>query len=151
MMEYFGQFVFWHWWIIGLLLLGIELLAPGEFFMWMGISAVVTGGVVLVGPEMGWQFQVVIFGILSVASITGWRLYQKHNPPQSDEPLLNRRGSQYIGRTFELADDMRMGRGKIRVDDTSWRVELDEGGDLPAGSRVKVVDISNTVLKVKPA
>ena len=150
-MEYFSKFVFWHWWIMGILLLGIEIVAPVEFFLWLGISAGVTGGIVLIAPDIGWQWQLVLFGMLSVASVGGWRLYQKKFPPQTDEPLLNRRGSQYVGRTFELTEEMAFGRGKISVDDTTWRAEYDAGGDLPAGSRVKVIAIDGTILKVEPA
>ncbi|MDH5411364.1 MAG: NfeD family protein, partial [Alphaproteobacteria bacterium] len=76
-MEYFSKFVFWHWWIMGILLLGIEIVAPVEFFLWLGISAGVTGGIVLIAPDIGWQWQLVLFGMLSVASVGGWRLYQK--------------------------------------------------------------------------
>jgi len=150
-MEILDKIVFWHWWIAGVLLLGTEILLPGEFFLWMGISAGVTGGVLLVAPDIGWQWQLVTFAVLSMVSIAGWRLYQRKYPPHTDEPMLNQRGSQYVGRTFELAEAMPLGRGKISVDDTTWRAECDLGGDLPAGSRVKVVRIEGTTLKVEPA
>lgn len=150
-MEFFEKLVFWHWWILGAVLLGIEIVAPAEFFLWLGISAGVTGGIVLIAPDFGWQWQLVLFGMLSVASIGGWRLYQKEFPPQTDEPMLNRRGSQYVGRTFELIEGMRLGRGKISVDDSTWRAVCDDETDLPPGSRVKVVDIDGTTLKVEPA
>lgn len=151
MMELFGKIVFWHWWIVGILLLGIELMLPAQFFLWLGISAGLTGGILLVAPNIGWQWQMVFFGVLSIASIVGWRQYQKKFPTHSDEPMLNRRGSQYVGRTFELSEEMALGRGKINVDDTTWRAECDAVADLPAGSRVKVVDIDGTTLKVEPA
>jgi len=38
------------------------------------------------------------------------------------------------------------GRGRIRLDDTVWRVS---GPDLPAGSRVKVVSVHGTELHVE--
>lgn len=150
-MEFFDKIVFWHWWIAGVLLLGIEIMLPAQVFLWLGISAGVTGGIVLIGPGIGWQWQLVLFGVFSVGSIVGWRLYQKKFPPESDEPMLNRRGTQYVGRTFELTEEMALGRGKISVDDTSWRAVCDNETDLPAGSRVKVIDIDGTILKVEPA
>ena len=27
---------FWHWWILALIFAGIEILAPGVFFIWLG-------------------------------------------------------------------------------------------------------------------
>jgi len=41
--------------------------------------------------------------------------------------------------------------GKINVDDTTWRAVCDDETDLPAGSRVKVIAIDGTILKVEPA
>ena len=149
-MELFGKIVFWHWWIVGVVLLGVEIMMPAQVFLWLGISAGLTGGILLIAPDIGWQWQLVFFGALSIVSIVGWRLYQKRFPPQTDEPMLNRRGSQYVGRTFELTEEMQLGRGNISVDDTTWRAQYDAGGDLPAGSRVKVIDIDGTTLKVEP-
>jgi len=39
------------------------------------------------------------------------------------------------------------GRGRVRVDDTVWLVE---GPDLPAGARVQVTGVANTLLRVTP-
>ncbi len=36
--------------------------------------------------------------------------------------------------------------GKVRLDDTSWKVE---GGDLAAGARVKVIGVDGVVLLVE--
>lgn len=146
-----GKIVFWHWWALGFLLLIVESLAPGAFFLWMGVSAGIVGAILAFAPEMGWHLQIVIFAVFSVASIAGWRVYLQKHPTLSDEPLLNRRGAQYVGRVVELTEDMAMGRGKVSVDDTIWRVVCDDGIDLPAGRRVKVVAIEGTTLKVEPA
>lgn len=151
MTELIGKLLFWHWWIAGLILLGVELLVPGEFFLWMGISAGLVGGVLLIAPDLGWEFQLVLFGMFSVVSIVGWRFYQSRYQPQSDQPMLNRRGRQYVGQTFVLDKDMPLGRGTINVDDTTWRAVCDAGDDLSAGSLVKVVGIDGTTLKVEPA
>ena len=148
---FLGKIVFWHWWAFAIVLLIVETLAPGSFFMWMGVSAGIVGVILAFAPDMGWQLQVVIFTVFSVATIVGWRYYLQRNPTETDEPLLNRRGSQYVGRTFELTEEMALGRGKISVDDTTWRAEYDAGGDLPAGSHVKVIAIDGTTLKVEPA
>lgn len=148
---FLGKIVFWHWWALAVVLLIVETLAPGAFFLWMGVSAGVVGAILAFAPDMGWQLQVFIFTVFSVATIVGWRYYLQKNPTETDEPLLNRRGSQYVGRTFELAEEMKLGRGKISVDDTTWRAVCDDETDLPAGSRVKVIDIEGTTLKVEPA
>ncbi len=146
-----GDVVFWHWWALGFILLVIEMLAPGFFFLFLGAAAAVMGVVLLAVPDMGWQSQLILYSVLSVVSITAWRIWVKRNPAETDEPTLNQRGAQYVGRVFLLESDMPLGRGKIHVDDTTWRAVCDDGQDLPSGSRVKVVDVDGTTLKIESA
>ena len=140
------QIEFWHWWIAGVALVIIEVFAPGAIFLWMGISAGIMGAVLLAVPEMSWQVQFLFFAVLTVGSIAGWRYHQKRNPTESDQPTLNRRGEQYVGRVFTLDDGITNGSGVIRVDDSRWKIE---GEDLPAGTRVRVTGVEGTVLKVE--
>jgi membrane protein implicated in regulation of membrane protease activity len=139
--------VFWHWWSLGALLLIVELLAPGMFFIWMGESAFVVGAVVWLFPGLSFEHQVLLFSVLSVLSIAVFRRFLRTNPIQTDRPLLNQRAAQYVGRVFTLAEPIVNGRGKIRVDDSTWRVE---GDDCPAGARVRVTDAEGVVLRVAP-
>ena len=139
--------VFWHWWSLGALLLIVELLAPGMFFIWMGESALVVGAVVWLFPALSFEHQVLLFSVLSVLSIAVFRRFLRTNPIQTDRPLLNQRAAQYVGRVFTLAEPIVNGRGKIRVDDSTWRVE---GDDCPAGARVRVTDAEGVVLRVAP-
>ncbi len=143
----FAEVNHWHWWILAVSLLVLEALVPGAFFLWMGAAAIVVGGLVLIAPEMGWEYQVFIFAALSVASIIAWRAYLKKNPTETELPTLNRRGEQYVGRTFTLTEPIVNGMGKIRVDDTSWKIE---GEDCEAGGRVRVVGVDGVMLRVEP-
>ncbi len=143
----FAEVNHWHWWILAVSLLVLEALVPGAFFLWMGVAAIVVGGLVLILPGMGWEYQVFIFAALSVASIVAWRAYLKKNPTETELPTLNRRGEQYVGRIFTLSDPIVNGQGKIRVDDTSWKIE---GVDCEAGSRVRVVGVDGVMLRVEP-
>ena len=59
--------------ILAAALIIFEVFAPGAFFLWLGIAAAVVGVLVLVSPGMGWEFQVLIFSVLSVISIIVWR------------------------------------------------------------------------------
>lgn len=142
------QFGVWHWWILGLVLGGLEMLAPGSLFLWLGIAAGATGAILLVAPGIAWQFQVLIFAVLSVASLFAWRHYQRRHPPETEDPTLNRRAAQYIGRVFTLDQAIVGGRGTVRVGDSLWRAE---GPDLPAGLRVRVTGAAGTALQVEPA
>ncbi len=136
----------WSWWILAIVLVVLEVFAPGTFFLWLGIAAAVVGALLLLAPGMGWEYQIVIFAAISVASILIWRQYFRKHPVATDQPALNRRGEQYIGRIFTLAEPIVNGQGKIRVDDTSWKVL---GDDCSAGSRVKVIGVNGVQLRVE--
>lgn len=146
MNELFAQVNHWSWWLLAIVLLVLEAFAPGTFFMWMGIAAGVVGLLLWIAPGIGWEYQLLIFSVLSVASIVVWRQYFKKHPVVTDQPALNRRGQQYVGRTFTLAEPIENGNGKIRVDDTTWKIR---GSDCPAESRVKVVGVEGVILKVE--
>ena len=95
-----------------------------------------------------WQGQFLIFAVLSVASIVGWRIYLKRHPTETEQPTLNRRGEQYVGRTFTLGEPVVNGTGKISVDDSTWKVE---GDDMPAGTQIRVTGVEGTVFRIEEA
>ena len=79
---------FWHWWALGVFLILLEILAPGFIIMWVGMAAIAVGFVLLVFPGMGWQFQLLLFGVFSVISIyVSWK-YLRKNKIETDEPKL---------------------------------------------------------------
>jgi membrane protein implicated in regulation of membrane protease activity len=139
---------YWHWFILAALLIILEVFAPGAFMLWIGIAAGVVGAVLYVAPTLTWEYQFILFSIASVGSIVAWRAWRQAHPVTSDEPTLNRRGAQYIGRVFTLDAPIVNGVGKIRVDDSTWKIE---GADCPAGTKIRVSGIENTVLKVDVA
>jgi len=138
---------FWHWWIVAVVLVIVEILAPTFFALWMAVAAFMTGVALYLMPEMQWEYQVFIFAILSVASIVVWRQYYSKNPITTDEPLLNRRGEQYVGRVITLKNAIVDGQGKVKVDDSTWKIE---GEDCPAGTKIKIVSVDNVVFQVEP-
>jgi membrane protein implicated in regulation of membrane protease activity len=138
--------VFWNWWVLALILLVVELLAPGFFFLWMAASGFVTGCLLLLMPAIGTELQILIFSVLSVVAISAWKLYGKTHSIATDHPLLNKRGNQYIGRVFSLYKPIENGEGKIKVDDSIWKVH---GEDCDCNTKVKVVAIRGTVFDVE--
>jgi inner membrane protein len=66
----------------------------------------------------------------------------------TDQPDLNIRAQQYVGRMVVVEQAIQNGRGKVRVGDTLWQAE---GLDAPAGSRVKITATNGNVLVVERA
>lgn len=148
-MEWLMHIEFWHWLVVAVILISIEMLIVGTYyFLWMSLSAAIVGAILFFFPGLPWLAQVIIFTVLSLLIIVFFKQYQTRNPVTSDQPALNRRGEQYIGRVFTLTESIVNGVGKVKVDDTTWKVN---GEDMPAGSKVKVVAIDGTVFKVEAA
>ncbi|NJM91966.1 MAG: NfeD family protein [Rhodospirillaceae bacterium] len=140
---------FWHWWILAAIFAGIEILAPGVFFIWLGAAAALTGVIALIIPGLGWELEALIFAVLAVVTVVYWRNRIKKGAGADDPAaLLNRRGEQMIGRIAVLSEPIQNGRGKIKIDDSMWRVE---GVDLPAGTQIKITGVDGAILKVEAA
>lgn len=137
----------WGWGIFGIVMVVLEIFAPGAVFLWMGLAAFVVGGLVFVWPALEWRHQLLIFAVLSVASVFIARRYFRSNPIATDRPTLNRRGTQYIGQRFTLETPIVDGRGHLHVDDTMWRIT---GPDLPEGAKVNVTGVDGVMLQVEP-
>ncbi|WP_159593877.1 NfeD family protein [Chelativorans xinjiangense] len=140
----------WNWMLLGFVLLALEILVPGAFLLWIGIAAILTGALSLQLWSMAfwsWQIQVLVFLALSLASVyIGKKLMDARRGEETDEPLLNQRAKQLVGRTAALEEPITEGRGRIRLGDTLWRVS---GPDLPAGTRVRVVAAKGGELQVE--
>jgi len=140
----------WAWWVLGIVLLILEVLLPGVFLVWIGIAAILTGALSLAlwGEAFwAWQAQWVVFAVLSlVAALVGRRIVSTRGQ-SSDQPHLNQRGQSLVGRTATLEQPIAEGRGRIRLDDTMWSVQ---GPDLPVGARVRVTASNGRDLTVEP-
>jgi membrane protein implicated in regulation of membrane protease activity len=137
----------WNWFIAGGLLLIVEVLAPGVFMFWLGLAALVVGTLSLL-IDWSWQMQVITFAVVAIALIPVWRRLAKNAEAPTDQPFLNRRAHAFVGRVFTLERPIVDGRGTVGIDDTVWRIG---GPDCPAGTRVKVIEVDGSTLKVEPA
>jgi membrane protein implicated in regulation of membrane protease activity len=135
----------WTWIILGLILLGLELLAPGTFFMWLGLAALGVGVIALL-VDLAWQLEVLLFGVFALAFIfAGRQFFARSGDESTDTPGLNERGKMHLGRELTLEEPLVGGTGRVKLGDTMWRIE---GPDLPAGARVRVTDVRGATLLV---
>ena len=138
---------FWHWLVLGLLLMLVELALPSTYFLWMGLAALVVGLVFWLIPSLSFDGQIILFAVLSVSAIILGKRYLKRHPIESDHPMLNVRGAQNIGRIATLHEPIINGVGKVHLDDTLWKVF---GPDLPIDTRVRIVAVEGISLRVEP-
>lgn len=149
--EFFSNLGIWGWLIGGFAILALEIVVPGYFFLWIGGAAVAVG-LLSLGSLGNWSFwtapiQWFAFAIFSlIAIIIGRRYYDPRNS-ETDEPLLNKRSAQLIGRQAILIDPIKDGTGRAKVGDTIWRVE---GPDMDVGSTMIVSEAKEHMLVLVP-
>ena len=136
------------WGALALLLMAAETLAPGAFLLWMGFAAAVVFLIALFAPGLTLLTQVALFVVLSFLSVLVYQKFFRKRARQSDQPLLNRRAQQHVGRVLPLEQGIVDGRGRIKIGDAFWIVE---GPDLAAGTPVRIVGTDGVNLHVEPA
>ena len=137
--------------IFGLVLLIFEILAPGTFFLWFGLAALVTALCTFVldgAPFWNLQAQWIVFVVISIALvIVGRRYMAARHAENDDKTLINERAKQLIGHEAIIVEKISQGVGRIKLDDTTWRVK---GTDAPVGTKVKIIgEIGGTMLIVE--
>lgn len=146
MWDYLQHLSFWDWLAFGTLLLILEVFGAGGYLLWIGVAAAGVGVLTYLFPALPWALQFILFGVLSVLTAVLWWRRQRTAAKPSDQPGLNRRGSELLGRQFVLHEAIISGRGKIKAGDSLWLVT---GPDLPAGSSVRVVGQDGVLLQVE--
>ena len=115
---------------------------------WFGFGLCLAGGArIYSGLTSGWWL--VLAGIAAIILDVFIDFVWAHpSISRSDQPALNQRAAQAIGRIYVVEEAIVAGRGKVRIGDTLWPVE---GRETPAGALVKVTAVKGTVLLVEAA
>lgn len=149
-MEWLTEITAWHWLAIMLAFAVGEMLVSGFFLLWFSVGALVVAIVLWIFPSLTWEWQLLIFSVVSASLLLLIRPYLRDGAATSTHPDLNHRGSQYIGQTFVLIAGIENGRGKINVNDTLWTVKSVDGSNIPVGAKVRVLSLDGTIMQVEP-
>ncbi len=138
----------WVWIIGGMLLMAVELLAPGLFFIWLGLAALATG-VIVAATGMGWAPAGILFSALAAASVFAGRALTRRKASEPDSAAhLNAMSRDLIGKTVRLDQAIVGGEGRVRIGDKIWRAL---GEDAAAGVEVRIVSLDGSALVVARA
>jgi membrane protein implicated in regulation of membrane protease activity len=135
----------WTWMIVGVALLALEIAAPGAFFLWFGLAAIAVG-VLSLFVAVPWQAQLIIFVVLATLVVLIGRRYFSRAGDDQVSTGLNQRGGRLVGTVVVLDTPIVDGKGRVRIDDTTWRVI---GPNMPSGTRVRVVHADGALLTVR--
>ena len=137
---------YWIWLALGLLLIALEMIAPGVFLLWFGVAAIVTGAIAFVF-DLGLPFQIVNFVFLSLIAAYSAKRFLRDRPIVSSDPLMNKRGGRLVGETAIVTQAFDGGTGRVRHGDSEW---LARGPDIAMGERVRITGSDGALLLVEP-
>lgn len=132
------------WVIVGLVLLGVEILAPGVFMMWLGIAAILSG---LLVWQLDWGFgaQVALFGVLAAIALAIGIRFRPRVRATMNTQLGGLTGRVAIALNFDGRE------GRVRLGDSDWSARLATGAAIPEpGTHLRVDGVDGTILVVRP-
>lgn len=135
----------WLWTIGGILLLMLEMLAPGVFLIFIGVAAIATGIFTLLF-DLALPGQLSLFVIYSLLAVMAGRRFYANKEDNSSDPLLNDRGARLVGKIVTVVEAVDDHSGRVRVGDGDWSAR---GGPAQPGERVRIAGIDGNCLRVE--
>ncbi len=131
------------WLVAGLVLMLLEMAAPGVLLLWIGLAALGTGLVAQV-VTLGFAMQVVVFAAFAAVTVTiGLRVRPARPTTQVNTP-----GSGLVGREAVVVE-FHGHLGRVRVGDSEWNARLASGTPVPEPhAMLQVVSVDGTTLVV---
>ena len=134
----------WHWVVLTFVILGLEALGAGGFLLGAAAASMLQAFMLWLVPDMSWAMQLSLFGVATLAFTIAWWIFFRKPGQNSEEPLLNNRAAQQVGRIFVLESTLPGGHGRVQLGDTMWKVQATE--TLQAGTTVVVTGFEGMTL-----
>ena len=140
--------VWWHWLVLGLLLIALELAASGGFYIiFFGVAALVISLMAALGAETPLWLQLALFSALSIGSLLFFRSplmrWMKIDGQGGDVDSL-------VGETGVVQHDIPPHDiGRVELRGSSWSARNNGARPLAAGQRVTVVRVDRLMLIVE--
>ena len=143
--------LWYHWLILGMLLILGEMLLPSFTLLWFGLAAVLTGLLLLLIPTLGLSAQLLFWAMASIGFTVLWFKYFK--PTMTDktkagisrEAVTGESGFVIKAPHDEIRGTVRFSMPLLGADE--W--EFICNNDCKVGDRVEVVDVTGNTLVVK--
>lgn len=146
------NFLWWHWMVLGIALVLLELAVPAFFLVWFGVGALLVGIALLAVPALPFAWQVIAWMACSLVFI--WLWFKVFKPGFHKSRAGMSRGA-VVGEIGLVTRDIRpFEKGQIRfqkpvLGDELWEALAED--EIRTGERVRVVDVEGNTLKVAKA
>ena len=144
------EILYWHWLVLGMALIMIEIVLPSFIALWFGSAAVLVGLLMLISPELVLEVQILIWIAASIVFIWLWFKYLK--PKAIDKTKAGLSREAIVGQTgLVISKPMDDKRGELRfsipiLGSEEWAFICDHS--VESGDRVVVRDVSGNTLIV---
>lgn len=145
------QLLYWHWLVLGMLLVAGEIFIPSFTILWFGLGAFLVGLLLLVA-NLSFAWQILLWTVFSVAFTVLWFKYFK--PKMVDRTTAGTTRDAAIGESGQVIKvPTEHSRGKVRfttavLGDDEWDFICE--AEVSLGDRVFIKEISgNTLIVVK--
>jgi membrane protein implicated in regulation of membrane protease activity len=135
----------WLWLIGGVLLLILEVIAPGFFLVFLGAAAIATG-LFTVLFNLGAAAELALFALYAVIAVLVGRRFYANRTADSTDPLLNDRAGRLVGKVVTVVATVDDQNGRVRVGDSEWSAR---GGPAAVGERVRITGVEGNCLTVE--
>ena len=139
----------WHWLVVGLFLVVVELAAAGGFYViFFGIAAILVGLLSSANAAGSVGAQLLLFSVLSVASLVLFRSrLVKRFQADPQAPQVD----QLVGEIAVVTEGLSPGSvGKVELRGTTWSARAVASAVLPRGTRCRVSRVDGLTLFVEP-
>lgn len=147
-----AHIAYWHWMVLGLLLVSSEIFVPSFVMLWFGASAVAVGLVIAVVP-LGFVWQLLLWGLLSALDLFIWFKYV--HPKMKNKSLAGMAREQVVGQQgMVINKGSKFGHGIMRfsvpmLGSEEWAFICND--PIEVGDKLLVEDLSGNKLIVKHA
>lgn len=145
------KMLYWYWLVFGMLLILLELMIPSFTIFWFGLGALVVGILMLIVPDIGLSWQILIWIIASSAFVLFW--FKVLKPKMTDRTTAGISREAVLGETAmvtRVPEGDRRGEMRFSVPvlgSESWPFICVDA--VAVGERVMVQDVSGNTMVVK--
>lgn len=141
------ELLYWHWIILGSVLVLFELIIPSFTAMWFGLGAIIVGALLWVYPEITVGWQVLIWALVSAGLTYFW--FRVFKPKKHQRPVLRNEVEGMLALVIRPATEHTPGMLRFSsplLGEDEWPFMSDQG--LEAGQQVLVSDVQDNILIV---
>lgn len=145
------EIAYWHWLVLGMILIGFEIFIPSFTVLWFGLGAIIVAVFLMLAPDLAMSWQLFIWSVFSVVFGFAWFKYLR--PMMTDKTKAGIAREAIAGETgIVVKQPTATTRGRVRftipiLGDDEWEFICQQPIEL--GDKVIILEASGNTLMVE--